>query len=184
MKYVKKMIGEMCYLSPISLDDTELYYQWINDLEVTQYLTIYNKNHSLESEREILERISREHVYGIVDKQSDLLLGNCGLMGIDLHNRTAEAGIFIGRKEYQDRGYGTDAMRLLIDFGFQYLNLHNIMLNVYEDNPRGLACYKKVGFKIIGARRKARIIKRQSLDIIYMDIVPEDFYSDKVREEG
>lgn len=179
MKYVKKMVGEKCYLSPISLEDVDLYYEWLNDLEVTQYLDAFYSNFTLESEGEILKEVSKNHVYGIIDKKSDTLIGNCGLSDIDHHNLTSSIGIFIGRKEYQGKGYGTDAMKLLVDYGFLYLNLQNIMLNVYEDNPRALACYKKVGFKVIGTRRNSRIIKRRTHDIIFMDIIPEDFYGSK-----
>jgi RimJ/RimL family protein N-acetyltransferase len=176
MKYVKKIVGELCYLSPVSLEDVDLYLQWINDLETAQYLQLFYRNNTRESELEILKKVSREHVYGIIDKQKDILIGNCGLVEIDRHNMTANTGIFIGRKEYLGRGYGTEAMRLLVDYGFQYLNLQNIMLNVYEDNPRAIASYKKVGFKVMGVRRKARIFKRRTLDIIFMDIIPEDLY--------
>ena len=54
MKYIKKMAGEKCYLSPISLDDVDLYLEWINDLEITQHLRAFNHNYTRESEREIL----------------------------------------------------------------------------------------------------------------------------------
>lgn len=179
MKYVKKIIGEKCYLSPISLDDVDLYLEWVNDLEVTQYLQLFYQNINRESEREALERLSRKHMYGIVDSETDTLIGNCGLDDIDQHNLSAVAGIFIGRKDYHGKGFGTEAFNLLIDFAFQYLNLNNIMLSVFPDNPWALACYKKVGFKEIGVRRNSRIIRRQIFNTILMDITPEDFYGEK-----
>ncbi len=176
MKYFRKLVGEKCYLSPINPDDAETYTQWINDLEVTAYLTLSHQVLSLSKEKEILERMAREgHVFAIVDKEKDQLIGNCGLHDISSIDRTAELGIFIGDKEYWNKGYGSEATTLLLDFGFNLLNLNNIMLRVFSFNQRALQCYRKCGFKEIGIRRKARIIGRKEHDILYMDILSEEF---------
>jgi RimJ/RimL family protein N-acetyltransferase len=86
-------------------------------------------------------------------------------------------GIFIGEKSYWNRGYGEEALRLLMDYAFNLLNLNNLMLNVYAFNSRAINCYKKIGFKEVGRRRQARRIQGKSYDIIYMDILAEEFNS-------
>ncbi|MDL2229737.1 GNAT family N-acetyltransferase [Treponema sp. OttesenSCG-928-L16] len=174
--YFKKMAGEKCYLSPVSLEDAEIFTRWLNDEEVTRSLELYSAVITLHGEKEALVSLSKNHNYSIIDSKSNELLGNCGLMDINHLNRSAEAGIFIGNKNYWNRGYGTEALSLLIDFAFKRLNLHNIMLRVYAFNERAIACYRKVGFKIIGTRREALQRDLKIHDIIYMDILPADFY--------
>jgi RimJ/RimL family protein N-acetyltransferase len=176
--YFKKMIGTKCYLSPIDLNDAEKYTEWLNDIDVAQYLTIYPMMISLHGEKEALISLSKNHNYGIINLENDELIGNCGLMDIDNLNRTAEVGIFIGKKEYQNRGYGREALTLLIDFGFNTLNLKNIMLKVFSYNDRAIKCYENIGFKIIGRRRNAIERFQNTYDIIFMDILNNEVNRD------
>ena len=175
--YFKKMIGKKCYLSPIDINDAEKYVEWLNDLEVTTNLgPIYYDMLNVENEKEIIKELSKKHNYSIVDMETDELIGNCSFLEIDNLNQTGEVGIFIGNKNFWGKGYGTEALRLLLDFGFKVLNLHNIQLKVYEFNKRGIKCYEKTGFKVIGKRREALKRGNKAFDIIYMDILYEEFY--------
>jgi RimJ/RimL family protein N-acetyltransferase len=174
--YFKKLIGEKCYLSPIDPNDAEKFTEWLNDMEVLVNLQLYKGIISLENERTFLNNMSKEHNYSIIDLEKDELIGNCGFLDIDYVNQTAETGIFIGNKNYWSKGYGTEALSLLINYGFKALNFHNIMLRVYGYNKRAITCYEKVGFKIIGKRRKALYRNLEKHDIIYMDILSNEFY--------
>ena len=176
MKYFKKMVGRRCYLSPMNVEDAEKYVVWLNDMEVSQYLTMVSQVIGLEAERETLEKLARQgYNFAIVDRENDELIGGCGLLNLDHVNRTAEVGIFIGEKSYWNRGYGEEALRLLLDFGFNILNLCNIMLHVYAFNERAIRCYRKIGFREIGRRRQARRIQGRCYDILYMDILAGEF---------
>jgi RimJ/RimL family protein N-acetyltransferase len=176
--HFKKMIGEKCYLSPIDLEDTNLYAEWLNSEEVFQYLLVGTSIVSYESEKEILLRLSKEHVYGIIENENNTLIGNVGLVSVNHIHKTAEVGIFIGRKEYWGKGYGTEALKLLIDYSFRILGIENIMLKVFDYNVRAKKCYEKVGFKVIGERRKAHYYNNERHNDIYMDIIKEDFYKE------
>jgi RimJ/RimL family protein N-acetyltransferase len=176
MKYFKKMVGKKCYLSPINPEDVEKYVLWLNDMEVAQYLTLAYRLVSLSNEKEILEKFSRQgDHYAIVESKSDELIGGCGLLNLDHINRISEVGIFIGDKNCWNKGYGEEALRLLLDYSFNILNLNNVMLNTYSFNTRAIRCYRKIGFKEIGRRRQAKVIQGKSYDIIYMDILAEEF---------
>jgi RimJ/RimL family protein N-acetyltransferase len=174
--YFKKLVGEKCYLSPIDINDVDKYTLWLNDLEVIKNLQASSMQIEVNSEKEFLCNLAKEHNYGIIDIKTNELLGNLGLMDLNQINSSAEIGIFIGNKEYWGKGYGTEALRLLIDYAYQYLNLNNIHLRVYEFNTRAIMSYKKVGFKEIGKMRKSLKRGQKYFDIILMDILPEDFY--------
>lgn len=174
MKYYRKIVGERIYLSPISLDDAERYALWLNDLSTTRYLTLAALNVSLHGEREALASLSKGHNYAIVEKETDELLGNCGLMDIEQVNRTAEVGIFLGEEPFRGKGYGAEALRLLCDYSFNVLNLRSLMLRVYDYNERATASYRKVGFKEIGRRRKAHFYGGAYHDLVFMDLLAEE----------
>src|SRR5207249_3258752 len=104
-------------------------------------------------------------------------IGNTDLRNIHPVNRTAEFGLMIGEKERWGRGYGTEVARLMLDYGFNCLGLHNIMLRVFSNNERGIRAYSRAGFKEIGRRREARLIGRKTYDEIYMDCLATEFES-------
>ncbi len=176
MKYYRKMIGEKCYLSPVSLDDAEQYCIWLNDEDVFRTLNISDSTLTLHDEKNILEKISKKHMYGIIDIATDKLIGSCGLHNLDQRNQNCEIGIFIGDKSMWNKGYGSEALKLLADYAFKYLNMHNIMLEVYSYNKGAVKCYEKTGFKIVGIRREALVRFGKKYDEILMDLLPEDLY--------
>lgn len=175
--YYKKLIGEKCYLSPIDIEDYEKYTKWVNDMEVAAGMLFASKIITPSKEKEVLEKLSSDYNFAIVDLKTDELLGNLGFPKIDYINRVAEVGIFIGNKEYWNKGYGSDALKLALDFGFNILNLHNIYLKVYSYNKPAIACYKKVGFKEAGRIREAKQIAGKKYDEIYMDILENEYDS-------
>jgi RimJ/RimL family protein N-acetyltransferase len=84
-------------------------------------------------------------------------------------------GIVIGEKAYWNKGFGQEATRLLLDFGFNLLNLNSVILGTFAFNQRAIAAYRKVGFKEIGRRREGRILAGKKYDVIFMDILAEEF---------
>jgi RimJ/RimL family protein N-acetyltransferase len=175
MKYFPKVSGERVYLSPISVEDAERYAIWLNDLETTRFLLQSAKVISLQTEREALASLSKEQNYAVVEKGSDELLGNCGLMDLSPVHRSAEVGIFLGEEGKRGKGYGSEALRLLCDYAFNVLNLESLSLRVYDFNLRAQAAYRKVGFKEAGRLRKAHFYGGAYHDILVMDLLSEEF---------
>ena len=131
---------------------------------------------NVDNERGFLNNLSKDHNYSIIDFEKNELIGNCGFLDVDYLNQTAETGLFIGNKNYWNQGYGSEALTLLLDYGFKALNLNNIMLKVYAFNKRAIKSYEKVGFKVIGKRRKGLRRGKETYDIIFMDILEKEFY--------
>lgn len=180
MPHYKKIVGEKCYLSPCSPEDAEQWALWDNDLEVTVPLgdEAYVPTALARSQEQVNHAIQdQEHVFSIVDLATDAVIGRCMLFGVNHVDRNAMLGIVIGDKSYWGKGYGQEATALLADYGFNLLNLNNIMLGVFEFNTRAIHCYQQVGFKEIGRRRQARIIGGRKFDVILMDILAGELRS-------
>jgi RimJ/RimL family protein N-acetyltransferase len=179
----RKMEGELCYLSPLSGEFAESFYVWLNDLENSVYLRAFPWILTLNQERQWLETIpANDYVMAIIDKRTNSLLGNCALVEVDFINRTAEYGIFIGEKEARGKGFGLDATQLMLDYGFNVLNLHNIKVHIYSFNESSLNLFRKCGFKMIGRRREAKIIGNQKYDEVMMDLLASEFESRFMKE--
>lgn len=185
MKYFKKLVGERIYLSPRSSEDAEKFTEWLNDFEVTDYLGRSGSIITLEAEKEYLEKNNNpEATFAIVTLDKNELIGTVSLEKIDNINRIATLGIFIGNKEYQSKGYGAEAIRLILDYGFNYMNLHCIKLQLLSFNQRALKCYKKCGFKEMGRIRESKFVNGKYYDTICMDILRSEFTESYIKNKN
>lgn len=103
-------------------------------------------------------------------------IGWGNIRDINSYHQTCELGILIGDPTFRDRGYGSEAVRLMVDFAFTAYNVRNVQLDTNSYNHRALGAYKKVGFKEIGRRRQATRYGARLFDIVYMDCLAEEFY--------
>ena len=177
--HFKKIIGEKVYLSPRSIEDAEKYPEWLNNYEIAKYIEYYTKILSIDGEREFLSKNNNTYSLAIVDKQTDELIGSIGFQHMNVFDRTAELGIFIGDENHLSKGYGSEAIKLFLDYGFNHLNLNNIILKAYSFNKRALRAYEKCGFKQFGIWEKSHYAEGEYHDIIFMNIMKDDFYKSK-----
>jgi RimJ/RimL family protein N-acetyltransferase len=178
MRCFRKIVGERLYLSPFDAGDTEVYTkwaEWMNDRTVAEH---YGGGHhnlvSPASAKKTLEELKGCRL-AIILLDGDVFIGHISLHDIDHLNRNAFLGIFIGEEQHRSRGYGAEAIRLILDYGFKTLNLNNIMLSVHADNYTAIACYKKAGFRESGRRREWVFKDGKYVDKIYMDILAREF---------
>ena len=90
-------------------------------------------------------------------------------------SRTAEFGIAIGEPDCRGKGYGTEATRLLLDFAFTVLGVHNVWLDTVSYNVAAIRAYEKAGFKEIGRRREAHRLGDRVYDVVLMDCLATEF---------
>lgn len=169
--------GERIAFRPLEIEDLESCQGWLNDPEVHQYLQRSRPLNRVE-EREWLEKLHRnenDHLFGITLREGGRLIGTCGLHRASLPHRSAELGIVIGEAEFQGKGYGREAIGLLLDYGFGTLNLNRIELRVYANNARGIRCYEACGFKREGVKREARWWDGRWWDILEYAILTREW---------
>lgn len=177
MKYIKKLVGERVFLSISSDEDISIYNKWLNDPDINRG---FGKSHVVYTEKRQQEYIDDynnsddKFLFIIVDLKSDKPVGIGLLYDICFVNGKATLGILIG-ENYQGYGFGKEATNLLLEFGFNILNLYNIMLYAIDNNDKAINIYEDLGFKIMGKRRNAYHINGKRYDEIYMDITRPDF---------
>jgi RimJ/RimL family protein N-acetyltransferase len=181
----RKIEGEHIYLAPIRHEDSEIYARWLNELETSIFLALFPQIITPESSRDYFAQATArgDHLFGITLRENDALIGSGGLLNIDLINRNAEIGLYIGAQECLNQGYGSESVMLLLDYGFQVLNLNSIYLAPYSFNTRAIRCYEKCGFKTAGCLRETRIINSRKYDQIYMDILASEFPGYRLKEK-
>ena len=103
-----------------------------------------------------------------------MLVGNIGLFDVRTKDRGAELGIALGR-EYIGRGYGTDAVRVIVAYGFREIGLHRIALSVAPYNPAGIRAYEKAGFVEEGRYRESVLHDGHWYDEVLMSILDREW---------
>ena len=170
--------GELVALRTLEESDIPLLKHWINDPEVTETLAA-RYPFSTATEQQWYEKNTapgfERALFIIVTGDGGIPIGSCDLTLGLAENRDAELGIMIGEKSYWNRGYGTDAVRTLVRFAFEEMNLNRIQLEVFDFNARAIRAYEKVGFQREGTLREAHYQRGAYLDVELMSILRRDW---------
>lgn len=174
------IIGKRIMLREYRQSDLQSMREWVNDQEITQYLSdIFTYPHTLENTEQYLTKMIKGSTdsrgFIIADKDTQSYIGQIDLHKIDWRNRTAVLGIVIGSKDDLGKGYGEEAIRLLMEFVFKTMNLHRLELEVLEFNERAYHCYIKCGFMEEGRLRKKQYRDGTYWDVICMGILREEY---------
>lgn len=174
------IFGERIRLRAMERADVPLFVPWINDLEVLAGIGMYLPV-SLVSEESWFDNMLKgpeaEHPLLIEVKEGEgwVPVGNIAVFGINWRLRSAEIGILIGDKRYWNKGYGTEAMQLILKHGFATLNLHRMYLRVFQTNPRAVRAYEKAGFVHEGVQRQAEFRGGKYVDVLMMSVLVEEW---------
>jgi RimJ/RimL family protein N-acetyltransferase len=152
------LTGQQVRLRELREEDLHLLAQWWNDPGVAAFQRGYTQPKTVESIAEMVRLWSRNDGadcgLSVVKRKGGELIGHVALFGATPKDRSATFAIVIG-PDHQNRGYGTEAARLMLGYGFTELGLHRIELNVYSFNARAIAAYAKAGFVAEGRRRES-----------------------------
>jgi RimJ/RimL family protein N-acetyltransferase len=177
------IIGNQIRFRAIEKADLPSFVRWLNDPEVSQGLSLRYPLSLAEEEEwfsDMIKRPPQERPMAIEIQPDPLkdtweFVGNCGFIKINWEDRSAEIGIHIGEKKYWNQGYGTKAMQLLMQHGFDNMNFHRLYLRVFEINQRAIRSYEKAGFRVEGKMREAQYMNGTYVDVLMMSILQHEW---------
>ncbi len=141
-------IGEKAILAEMTELDQPFFQQWLATNEELRKQIADHTVPSLEDQAAWFARSQADDrkMFSILTLKTDELIGNGGFVDIDHKHKTAQLRITLGHGEFVGKGFGTDATKLLIAYGFEKMGLKRIYLHVLIDNLRAIRSYEKAGF--------------------------------------
>ena len=177
MKEKVVLTGKRVQLRPITVADAPAMFASLSD-EESMRLTGTQETFTFEQVETYCQRISEADDradFAITLKDAGDYIGEVVLNEIDDRNRTGSFRIALADKKWFGRGFGTEATRLILAYGFETLHLHRIELEVYDFNPRAQHVYEKVGFVPEGVRRDVLLWEGKYQNAIIMSILEDEF---------
>lgn len=184
---ILSIIGQLVALGPPHRGVLPLIWRWENDVTLAPLTGDPARPIPFEVIEADYDRYAKEEQptsarFVIYERASLRPIGTTGLGQINHLHRTAEFGIGIGESDCWGKGYGTEATRLVLDYAFNALGLHNVFLRVYAYNERAIRAYRRAGFQEIGRRREAHRQGGRAFDEVHMDCLSTDFTSSVLRD--
>lgn len=170
----KKVIyGEKVILRPITMEDTPLIVIWRNTESVRKNF-IFRERFTEEMHNNWMRtKVASGEVvqYIIIDRDADKPVGSVYFRDIDMKNRSAEYGIFIGEESARGKGLGSETARIFTRFGFETLGLHRISLRVLAGNSQAEKSYENAGFAREGVFRDMVYLDGEYRDVVFMAMI-------------
>jgi RimJ/RimL family protein N-acetyltransferase len=167
--------GELVGLGPVLVEDKERLFEWINDPQTVRFNAPFRPVSPAMHERwfQAIGSDPSRILFAVRILADATLVGTVQLVGIHPVHRSAELIIRIGDERQRGRGYGTEAVQLLVDFAWHDLNLHRVFLHVFADNERAIRVYRNAGFAEEGRLVEAAFIDGTWRDVLVMAVRSE-----------
>ncbi|HMN12226.1 MAG TPA: GNAT family protein [Bellilinea sp.] len=170
-------------------ESSKLMSSWDHDSEYLRLLSFGPvTRYNAKATQEFFEKESGDELgFGIQTIADGKSVGFIGLNQINPLTRNAMVGMGIGERENWSKGYGTEAMKLVLNFAFEQLNLNRVTLDVFEVNQRGIRAYEKAGFLLEGRIKQALMKAGTRYDLILMGITRrrwDEIQSGKIKQES
>ncbi len=174
-----ELSGNLIYLKKLGSEYLEEYCEYFKNASIessvfTGTKELYTKS-NLEGFLNTIENDSNRADFLIFSKNSNKIVGEVVINDVSVKDRSANIRIGINKKEDFNKGYGSEAMILALNYGFGMFNLHRIELNVFEFNERAINVYEKLGFVKEGIKRDSLYFNHKYHNEIIMSILEEEF---------
>ena len=160
-------------LKEIELEDTANIVKWRNTLFVREKF-VFQETLTTEIHEQWMKNMvntGKVKQFIIYVKDAEVPIGSVYLRDIDMDNRIAEYGIFIGEEKYLNQGYGTRAGKLVLEYAFSKLKLDRVILRVLKNNIVAIKSYEKLGFRIKNIMQDEIKEQAQCFDLLFMEII-------------
>ena len=177
--YSPFLSGEKVDLCPVSKTDMEILQKGYNDPDVRDAMFMYFPLTEKDTENKIDAMVKDEKAINliIVEKETKKAIGHVALVHPDWVSGMVTFYIVLLDKTVWGKGLGTEATKLIVDYGFNMLNLNRIQLHVNAENEPAKAVYKKIGFKHEGTLRQAMYKNNKYYDFWLMSILAKESVS-------
>jgi diamine N-acetyltransferase len=172
--------GDSVALGPLRRDLVVTYQRWFNDFGTLRTLNVTPRTITHEQEAAWYDRQARREDsahFTVYERATLLPIGTTTLASIDHRNGTANFAAIIGEAEYRGKGYGTEAIKLTLDWAFTTLGLRNTIVRIVEFNGPSRRAHEKAGFREFGRRRQCRSAGGRKWDEIHMECLSTEFES-------
>jgi len=178
------IVGNNVLIRSVEQEDLPHIYNWYNDFELKELFDFVINFKSFEELTEQFNQYQNSHNiidFTIVEKETKMPVGRCMLTDIDYVNKKSLCSLYIGDSKSRDKGYGTEAMILLMKFAFHDLGLNRLGLWVFDYNKRAIKCYKRCGMKVEGILREGVYRNGKYHDMYLMGILRNE-YDELIKE--
>lgn len=175
MDYKNFIEGENIYLRELEISDVnQSYCNWMNDPEVTQYLNKHPGKWTIKELKNYVKKIKRSPYvlfWAIISKDKKRHIGNIKLGHINGIHGFSDIGIIIGEKSFWGKGSATEAIRLVVSYAFNQLNLQKLIAGVNKNNLGSIRLFRKAGFAELEAEERKFFCDDSYMDSTLLKIV-------------
>jgi len=175
--------GNLVTIRHLEESDRKIYHKWINDRDLVNFNKVYRPI-SEANHNDWFDKVTKKHdlvIFSIVENNNNFLIGSCSLRNIDYFHKNARLQIRIGESDKRSKGFGSEAVFLLLCHAFEDLNLERVYLNVFVNNKRAIKAYNRIGFIEEGLLRRAVFINGSYIDAKLMSVLKDEFNTIKER---
>ncbi len=175
--YTPFLKGEKVDLCPVTQEDVGILKKGYNDPDVRDAMFMYFPLTDQDTENKIEAMLKEEKAINlmIIDKETKKTVGHTALVHPDWVSGMVTFYIVLLDKDVWGKGLGTEATQLIVDYGFNMLNLNRIQLHVNAENEAAKTVYKKIGFKHEGTLRQAMYKNNKYYDFWLMSILADEY---------
>lgn len=158
--------------------DLELIRNWRFSEDMCRYfpdnepINMFNQKKWFEN---VVSNFDENKFFLVVKLDDNTPIGLVLLQKLDLRNGNAESAIYLGDAEYYSKGYATEMQLTILDYAFNYLNLHKVYAEILEGNERSLSLHKKFNFKVTGTFKEHIYHEGRHIDLIRLEVLKNEF---------